>query len=123
MDVRERLSGGSAEVIHCHMLVHLAHPFLIGGKRLQVIRALERLIDRHGNGNCADYTLKLTFPRNPNGLYLVKGGGPEVCRRFGVVCGDRALYPRVVGCGDMSWHAKQSRAEPITVSSRNSLLA
>ena len=25
--VRERLSGGSAEVVHCHMLFHLAHPF------------------------------------------------------------------------------------------------
>ena len=24
--VRERLSGGSAEVVHCHMLFHLAHP-------------------------------------------------------------------------------------------------
>lgn len=82
--VRERLSGGTAEVVHCHMLFHPAHPFLRGGKRLQVVRALERLIDRHGEGDYADYTLKLTFPRNPNGIYLVKGGGPEVWRRFGV---------------------------------------
>src|SRR5262245_10407934 len=40
--VRERLSGGSAEVVHCHMLFHLAHPFLAGQKRIQVETALER---------------------------------------------------------------------------------
>ena len=45
---------------------------------------LERLIDRHGHGNYANYTLKLTFPRNPNGIYLLKGGGPDVWRKFGV---------------------------------------
>jgi hypothetical protein len=79
--VRERLSGGSARVVHCHMLFHLAHPFSrqeapSGG------RGIERLIDRHGNGN--HYMLKLTFPRNTNGLYLVKGGGPDLWRRFRV---------------------------------------
>jgi len=40
--VRERLSGGSAEVVHCHMLFHLAHPFFRGRKHNQVVRALER---------------------------------------------------------------------------------
>jgi hypothetical protein len=82
--VRERLSGGSAEVVHCHMLFHLPHPFTRGKRRMQVEGALERLIDRHGEGNFLDCTLKLTFPRNPNGLYLIKGGGPDVWRRFGV---------------------------------------
>jgi hypothetical protein len=82
--VRERLSGGSAEVVHCHMLFHLAHPFFRGRKDNEVLGALERLTDRHGNGNYADYTVKLTFPRHPNGIYLVKGGGPDVWRRFGV---------------------------------------
>jgi hypothetical protein len=52
--VRERLSGGSAEVTHCHMLFHLPHPFMRGRKRVQVEEALERLIDRHGDGNYAD---------------------------------------------------------------------
>jgi len=28
--VRERLSRGSAEVVHCHMLFHLAHPSCVG---------------------------------------------------------------------------------------------
>ena len=63
--VRERLSGGSAAVVHCHMLFHLAHPFFRGKKRLRLERALERLIDRHGSGNYADYTLKLTFLLKP----------------------------------------------------------
>ena len=82
--VRERLSGGSAEVVHCHMLFHLAHPFTRGRRRIEVEDALERLIDRHGDGNHADYTLKLTFPTTPNGLYLIKGGGPDVWRKFSV---------------------------------------
>jgi hypothetical protein len=82
--VRERLSGGSAEVVHCHMLFHLPHPFVRGRRRVEVERSLDRLIDRHGDGNYADYTLKLTFPRNPNGVYLVKGGGLDVWRKFAV---------------------------------------
>jgi hypothetical protein len=52
--------------------------------RVQVEGALERLIDRHGEANYLDCTLKLTFPTNPNGVYLLKGGGPEVWRKFGV---------------------------------------
>lgn len=31
-----------------------------------------------------DCTLKPTFPTNPNGVYLLKGGGPGVWRKFGV---------------------------------------
>ena len=75
---------GFGIVVHCHMLFHLAHPFLGRRKRLQVERALAGLIHRHGRGNYADYTLKLTFPRNPNGLYLLKGGGRDVWSEFGV---------------------------------------
>jgi hypothetical protein len=99
--VRERLSGGSAEVVHCHMLFHLAHPFLARTKRLQVERALERLIDRHGRGNHADYTLNLTFPRNPNGLYLLKGGGRDVWNAFGLPRRWRKRQGLIVGkrCG------------------------
>jgi hypothetical protein len=41
--VRERRSGGRAEVVRCHLLFHLAHRFLALGGRLQVTTALERL--------------------------------------------------------------------------------
>jgi hypothetical protein len=70
--------------VHCHVLFHLAHPFIRGRRRAQVETALERLINRHGEANYLDCTLKLTFPPNPNGVYLLKGGGPDVWRKFGV---------------------------------------
>jgi hypothetical protein len=34
--------------------------------RIKVVRTLERPIDRHGGGNFADDTLKVTLPANPN---------------------------------------------------------
>jgi len=82
--VRERLLGGSGEVDHDHMLFHLAHHFFRRRARVQVEGALERLIDRHGDGNFLDCTLRLTFPPHPNGLYLIKGGGPDVWQNYGV---------------------------------------
>jgi hypothetical protein len=82
--VRERFSGGLAEVVRCRMLFQLAHPFIRGRRRIEVERALERLIDRHGEANYLDCTLRLTFPSNPNGVYLLKGGGRDVWRKFGV---------------------------------------
>ena len=99
--VRERRSGGRAEVVHCHLLFHLAHPFLAAGGRSRSRAALERLIDRHGRGNYADHTLKLTFPRNPNGVYLLKGGGPDVWQAFGVPMSWRKPQGLIVGkrCG------------------------
>ena len=66
------------------MLFHLAHPFIRGRGPIQVEGALERLVDRHGNGNYLDCTLKLTFPRHPGGLYLIKGSGSDVWQRFRV---------------------------------------
>ena len=44
--------------------------------------ALERLVDRHGGGIWSEYALKLKVWRDPDGLYLIKGGGPEVWKRF-----------------------------------------
>jgi hypothetical protein len=117
--VRERLSRGSAEVEHCHMLFHLPHAYRKGKKYDQVIGALERLIDRHGEGNYADYTLKLTFPSNPNGVYLLKGGGPDVWRRFavprlwrkpqGLILGKRCGVTENIGPGALRrWRAEQN---------------
>jgi hypothetical protein len=82
--VRERRSGGQAEVEHSHMLFHLPHPYKTGRKYDQIVHALERLIDRHGEANYLDGTLKLTFPDNPNGIYLLKGGGRDVWRKHAV---------------------------------------
>ena len=119
--VRERLSGGSAEVVHCHMLFHLPHPFTRGRKHIQVENALERLIDRHGGGNYADYTLKVTFHDNPDGVYLIKGGGPDVWRRFSVPSRWRKPQGLVHGkrCGTTENIALTSRRkEVLTLDSR-----
>jgi len=82
--VRERRSGGLAEIEHSHMLFHLPHRYKTGRKYDQIVHALERLIDRHGEANYLDCTLKLTFPANPNGVYLLKGGGPDIWRKYAV---------------------------------------
>ena len=44
--------------------------------------ALERLVARHGDGIWSEYAVKLKVWRDPDGLYLLKGGGPEVWRLF-----------------------------------------
>lgn len=49
-------------MVHCRMFFHLAHSFFRGKKHNQLVGARDRLIDRHGNGNYADYIVKLTFP-------------------------------------------------------------
>jgi hypothetical protein len=99
--VRERGSDGLGEIVHCHMLLHLAHPFLRGRRHVEVERALERLVDLHGEGNYAAFTLKVTFPDNPDGIYLLKGGCPGVWRRFGVPAMWRASQGVIIGkrCG------------------------
>ncbi len=58
-------------------------------------------VEGHGRGNYADHTLKLTFPRNPNGLYLLKGGGPDVWQAFGVPMSWRKRQGLIAGkrCG------------------------
>jgi len=83
------------------MLFHLAHPYIRGRKHLQVERELEQLIDRHGDRNFLDCTLKLTFPANPNGVYLIKGGAPDVWRKFGVPAMWRGPQGVIIGkrCG------------------------
>jgi hypothetical protein len=63
-----------------------------GAKLLQVEAAAYRLIkkhgrrdgDRHGAGYWADEVLKLVIHDNPDGKYLIKGGGPKVWKRFGL---------------------------------------
>jgi hypothetical protein len=89
---RERMSRGQAEVVHCHLLFHLPVPYRSGKGRREVEEAIYRLMARHGrhagekrgDGYWADNVIKLVIHDNPDGKYLVKGGGPEVWRLFGV---------------------------------------
>jgi hypothetical protein len=78
---RERMSGGQAEVEHCHMLFHLPAGYC-ARRKLQVEAAIYRLIKRHGRGYWAEEVIKLAIWPNPDGKYLIKGGGPKVWKQF-----------------------------------------
>ena len=43
---------------------------------------MERLVDRHGDGISGEYAVKLEIWPDPDGLYLIKGGGPKVWKLF-----------------------------------------
>ena len=43
----------------------------------EIKAALERLVDRHGDGILGEFAVKLKIWPDPDGLYLIKGGGPE----------------------------------------------
>ena len=80
---RERMSGGQAEVVHCHLLFHLPTEYCTK-RKLQVEAAIYRLIKRHGGDYWADEVIKLIIWPNPDGKYLIKGGGPKVWKLFGL---------------------------------------
>ena len=112
--VRERRSGGLAEIEHSHMLFHLPHRYKTGRKYDQIVHALERLIDRHGEANYLDCTLKLTFPANPNGVYLLKGGGPDIWRKYAVPFIWHEPQGLIVGkrCGTTENLGSKARKQP-----------
>ena len=77
----ERMSRGQAEVVHCHLLFHL--PIEYRAKRkLQIEAAIYRLIKRHGRGYWAEEVIDLRIHDNPDGKYLIKGGGRKVWKLF-----------------------------------------
>ena len=48
----------------------------------QVEAAIYRLIKRHGRGYWAEQVIDLRIHDNPDGKYLIKGGGPKVWKLF-----------------------------------------
>jgi hypothetical protein len=79
---RERQAGGESDVVHCHLLFHLPVDFRTGKKLRQVEAAILRLVKHHGGDVMDDRAIKLVIHDNPDGKYLIKGGGPKVWRRF-----------------------------------------
>jgi hypothetical protein len=103
--VREKKSGGMAEVEHSHLLFHLPEAWLkdaglvsVSGEvdgsdeLLEVQAALYRIVRRCA-GRPDDYAVKLKIPtaggnpgpyngRSYDGLYLLKGGGKQAWRLF-----------------------------------------
>jgi hypothetical protein len=49
---------------------------------LQIEAALYHLIKKHGHGYWAEEVIDLRTHDNPDGKYLVKGGGPAVWKHF-----------------------------------------
>ena len=103
---RERISGGQAEVVHCHLLFYLPVEYRTGKRLLEVEAAIYRLINKHGrhdgqHGYWADEVIKLVIHDNPDGKYLIKGGGAEVWKRFRVRKEHRRLQGLIHGkrCG------------------------
>jgi hypothetical protein len=98
---RERQAGGQSDVVHCHLLFHLPEEYRTGKRLLQVRDAISRLVILHGRDITHERAVDLTIWRDPNGKYLIKGGGPEVWKRFRVRKKDRRLQGIIHGkrCG------------------------
>jgi hypothetical protein len=99
--VRERQAGGQSDVEHCHLLFHLPAQLRSGGKLLQVEAAIARLVRLHARGILHEKAIDLRVHDNPDGKYLLKGGGPKVWKRFGLRKEHRRLQGRIDGkrCG------------------------
>jgi hypothetical protein len=70
------------DIVHSHLLFHVPAEYRFGRKLAELRATLERLVGRHAVGIWSEYAVKLKIWRDPDGLYLLKGGGPEVWRRF-----------------------------------------
>jgi hypothetical protein len=73
------------DIAHCHLLFHLPFAWRAGPRLDSIKAAIERLVDRHGDGILGEFAVKLNLWPDPDGLYLIKGGGPDVWK----------LYPRI----------------------------
>jgi hypothetical protein len=98
---RERQAGGQSDVVHCHLLFHLPLMFRAGKKLRQVEAAITRLVKRHGRDITDERVIKLVIHDNPDGKYLIKGGGPKVWKRFRLSKEHRRLQGLIFGkrCG------------------------
>jgi hypothetical protein len=98
---RERQAGGQSDVEHCHLLFHLPTRFRSGSKLLQVEAAIARLVRLHAGDLTHEKAVDVRVHDNPDGKYLLKGGGPKVWKRFGLRKEHRRLQGRIRGkrCG------------------------
>jgi hypothetical protein len=71
-----------SDIVHCHLLFHLPVEYRRGARLRQVEAALYRLVALHGEGILGEFAVKLTIHHDPDGLYLIKGGGRDVWERF-----------------------------------------
>jgi len=98
---RERQCRGQSDVEHCHLLFHLPVAYHGGAKMLQVKTAISRLVELHGGGIFHDKAVDLRTHADPDGKYLIKGGGFKVWKRFRLRKEHRRLQGLIFGkrCG------------------------
>jgi hypothetical protein len=98
---RERQSGGQSDVVHCHLLFHLPVEYRKDAKLLQVEAAITRLVRLHGGAISHEKAIDLRVHENPDGKYLIKGGGPKVWKQFNLRKEHRRLQGIIHGkrCG------------------------
>jgi hypothetical protein len=70
------------DIVHSHLLFHLPVEYRSGPKLAEIEAHLLRLVGRHGDGILGEFTVALKLWSDPDGLYLIRGGGPDVCKRF-----------------------------------------
>ena len=70
------------DIVRSHLLFHLPVEYRSGSKLAEIEAHLERLVSRHGDGILGEFAVKLVIWPAPDGLYLIKGGGPEVWELF-----------------------------------------
>src|SRR5262245_35142416 len=98
---RERQCRGQSDVEHCHLLFHLPVSYQTGRQLNKVRDAILRLVKLHGGDLTDERAIDLKVWPDPDGKYLVKGGGPEIWKRFGLRKEHRRLQGVIYGkrCG------------------------
>ena len=74
---RNKRTRKQSEVVHSHLLFHLPHRH-----RRDASKDVEELVTLVAKQIIDDRTLELTFPANPDGKYLLKGGTRAVWAEF-----------------------------------------
>ena len=76
---RNKRTRRQSEVVHSHLLLHLPNRWrgLLAGDVTELVSLVAGPI-------LDDRTVEITFPTNPDGKYLLKGGTPAVWGAFGL---------------------------------------
>jgi hypothetical protein len=74
---RNKRTRQQSEVVHSHLLLHLPPRH-----RREASKDIEDLVALVGKEILDDRTIELTFPANPDGKYLLKGGTRSVWEQF-----------------------------------------
>jgi len=121
---RERQSSGQSDVVHCHLLFYLPVDYRSGKKLRQVVNEINQLLELHDRGIQHEKAVDLRVHADPDGKYLIKGGGKKVWDRFHVRKEDRGLQGVIYGkrCGTTEnigptarkrWESQQDKKEGV----------